>query len=82
MAALSQLAPDGARGRAQGLLGAASALAAAAATLASGAAYGLGGGPVALLLMVPLSAAGLALTLAMRAAARRSPDRIATHTAD
>jgi PPP family 3-phenylpropionic acid transporter len=61
MAAVSALAPDGARGRAQGTLSATSALASVLATLASGAAYAAGGGPLAFILMAPLALAGLAL---------------------
>jgi PPP family 3-phenylpropionic acid transporter len=62
MAAVSALAPDGARGRAQGTLSAASALASVLATLASGAAYAAGGGPLAFILMAPLALAGLGLS--------------------
>lgn len=71
MAAVSQFAPDGARGRAQGTLSAVSALASACSTLTSGAAYGSGGGPFAFALMAPLALAGLVLTLAAARAGRR-----------
>lgn len=75
MAALAALAPAGARGRAQGLFGAASALAAAGATLAGGVAYRAGGGPPTFLLMAPVAALGLVLALAGASAARRfAPD--------
>ncbi|MFE1598694.1 MFS transporter [Methylobacterium sp. ID0610] len=68
MGALSRLAPEGARGRAQGSYAAASALASASATLASGAAVQAGGPLLAFALMVP--AAGLGLGLALAAAKR------------
>jgi PPP family 3-phenylpropionic acid transporter len=62
MAALAALAPEAARGRAQGLLGSLSALAMAAATVGSGYVYGTAGSAV-FAAMVPLGLAGIALTL-------------------
>ncbi|WP_298958721.1 MFS transporter [uncultured Methylobacterium sp.] len=73
MAALSRLAPDGARGAAQGRYSALAALASALATVASGAAFRIGGGPAALALMLPVAGLGLALALAA-GRARRSLD--------
>ncbi|MDP4025937.1 MFS transporter [Methylobacterium sp. NEAU 140] len=67
MAAVSALAPDGARGRAQGTLSAVNAGVSVCATLASGLAY-RAGGPLAFLLMAPLAAAGLGLAAAARRA--------------
>lgn len=64
MAALSRLAPEGARGAAQGTSAACAALASASATLASGVAYRAGGGSLAFGLMLPVAGLGLALTLA------------------
>ncbi|ACL59817.1 MFS transporter [Methylobacterium nodulans] len=77
MGALSRLAPEGARGRAQGAYAAAAALASACATLASGAAVRAGGPLLAFALMVPAAGLGLALTLAAarRAGARTRPVR-------
>ncbi|RVU21794.1 MFS transporter [Methylobacterium oryzihabitans] len=73
MAALSRLAPEGARGAAQGRYSALAALASALATLASGAAFRFGGGSTALALMLPVAGLGLALALAA-GRARRSLD--------
>ncbi|WP_375464533.1 MFS transporter [uncultured Methylobacterium sp.] len=81
MAAVSGLAPDGARGRAQGTLSAANAAAAACATLASGFAY-RAGGPLAFLLMAPLAAAGLVLAAAAWRSAGRTPAPAAARTPD
>ncbi|MCP1535024.1 MFS transporter [Methylorubrum extorquens] len=61
MAAVSSFAPDGARGRAQGTIGAATALVSALATLACGAVYRSFGGPSTFLMMAPLALAGLVL---------------------
>ena len=69
MAALSRLAPEGARGRAQGTYGAVAALGSAVATLACGAAVRAGGPVLAFALMLPLAGIGLALVVA---AARRA----------
>ncbi len=67
MEAVSTLGPEGARGRAQGLLSAVNAGVSVAATLASGLIYREAGGAV-FLAMAPLAACGLALALV---AARR-----------
>lgn len=70
MAAVSQFAPDGARGRAQGTFSAANALASATSTLTSGLAYAAGGGMLAFGLMAPLALVGLVLAvMAQRRAA-------------
>ncbi|GAA0253206.1 putative 3-phenylpropionic acid transporter [Methylorubrum aminovorans] len=61
MAAVSGFAPEGARGRAQGTVGASTALVSAVATLACGAVYGAFGGPSTFLMMAPLALAGLVL---------------------
>ncbi|TFZ57567.1 MFS transporter [Methylorubrum sp. Q1] len=61
MAAVSGFAPDGARGRAQGTVGASTALVSALATLACGAVYRSFGGPSTFLMMAPLALAGLVL---------------------
>ncbi|MEG9502233.1 MAG: MFS transporter, partial [Methylorubrum extorquens] len=61
MAAVSGFAPDGARGRAQGTIGASTALVSALATLACGAVYRSFGGPSTFLMMAPLALAGLVL---------------------
>lgn len=63
MAAVSQFAPDGARGRAQGTFSAANALASATSTLTSGLAYAAGGGMLAFGLMAPLALVGLILAV-------------------
>ena len=68
MAAVSALAPDGARGRAQGTVGAATALVSALATLACGAVYGALGGSATFLAMAPLALAGLGLAVLARRA--------------
>ncbi|GJE74804.1 MFS transporter [Methylorubrum suomiense] len=62
MNAVSNFAPDGARGRAQGTVGATTALVSALATLACGTVYGAFGGAATFLMMAPLALAGLALT--------------------
>ena len=73
MAAVSQFAPDGARGRAQGTFSAANALASATSTLTSGLAYAAGGGMLAFGLMAPLAVVGLLLAvLAQRRAAHEA----------
>lgn len=72
MAAVSRFAPDGARGRAQGTLGAAGALAAACATLLSGLAY-RAGGPLVFALMAPAALAGLAFAAMAARSARAGP---------
>lgn len=73
MAAVSQFAPDGARGRAQGTFSAANALASATSTLTSGLAYAAGGGMLAFGLMAPLALGGLVLAvLAQRRAAHEA----------
>jgi PPP family 3-phenylpropionic acid transporter len=73
MAAVSQFAPDGARGRAQGTFSAANALASATSTLTSGLAYAAGGGVLAFGLMAPLAVVGLLLAvLAQRRAAHEA----------
>ncbi|MBB2963189.1 MFS transporter [Methylobacterium sp. R2-1] len=61
MAAVSGFAPEGARGRAQGTVGASTALVSALATLACGAVYRSFGGPSTFLMMAPLALAGLVL---------------------
>ena len=61
MAAVSGFAPEGARGRAQGTVGASTALVSALATLACGAVYRSLGGPATFLMMAPLALAGLGL---------------------
>lgn len=67
MSALSALAPDTARGRAQGTLGAMSALVMAGATIASGIVF-REAGPLVFAAMTPLGAGGLILgALALRA---------------
>ena len=62
MAALALLAPEAARGRAQGVMSAAQALAMAAGTVASGPIF-RAAGPAVFLAMVPLAAAGLVFAL-------------------
>ncbi len=62
MAALSALAPEAARGRAQGVLGAALALAMAGTTALSGVVFRTAGAHV-FLAMVPIAAAGLVFAL-------------------
>lgn len=74
MAALATLAPEGARGRAQGALASAHALAMAAATGFSGPIF-RAAGPLVFLAMTPLAAAGLVLTLFALRALRAQPQR-------
>jgi PPP family 3-phenylpropionic acid transporter len=64
MAALTAMAPEGARGRAQGLLAACSALAMAVVTIASGPIY-RASGPMVFAAMAPLGLFGFCLTLAV-----------------
>jgi PPP family 3-phenylpropionic acid transporter len=74
MAALAVLAPDGGRGRAQGVLGSAIALAMTGATLASGPLYqALGANLFAA--MAPFSLAGLALALVAAKRLSNQPHR-------
>ncbi|MBB5759716.1 PPP family 3-phenylpropionic acid transporter [Methylorubrum rhodinum] len=61
MNAVSAFAPDGARGRAQGTVGASTALVSALATLACGPVYGVLGGGATFLMMAPLAVSGLIL---------------------
>ncbi|KQT61518.1 MFS transporter [Methylobacterium sp. Leaf456] len=69
MNAVSAFAPDGARGRAQGTVGASTALVSALATLACGAVYGALGSGATFLMMAPLAVSGLCLVaLASRTA--------------
>ncbi|PXW64031.1 MFS transporter [Methylobacterium sp. B4] len=63
MAAVSGFSPEGARGRAQGTVGASTALVSALATLACGAVYRSLGGPATFLMMAPLALAGLGLVV-------------------
>ncbi|MFC6791425.1 MFS transporter [Methylobacterium komagatae] len=72
MEAVSSLAPEGARGRAQGTLSAVNAGIAVSATLVSGLVY-REAGPLAFLAMAPLS--GLGAALAVAAARARTPAR-------
>jgi PPP family 3-phenylpropionic acid transporter len=72
MAALARLAPEGARGRAQGVLAASMAVASAAATVLSGVLY-RSFGPFVFLAMVPLAAAGFAIAACIRVAPARQP---------
>jgi PPP family 3-phenylpropionic acid transporter len=74
MAALAVLAPEGGRGRAQGLLGSAAALVMTGATLASGPLYeALGANLFAA--MAPFSLAGLALALVAAKRLSNQPQR-------
>lgn len=66
MAAVSAFAPDGARGRAQGMVSAATALVSACATLACGLVYAQAGGPATFLMMAPLALTGLCFAAAAR----------------
>ncbi|WP_018259475.1 MFS transporter [Methylobacterium sp. WSM2598] len=75
MGALARLAPEAARGRAQGIYAASASLASAAATLASGAAVRQGGPLLAFALMLPVAALALVLTAA---AARAGAARFVT----
>ncbi len=69
MSAVSAFAPDRARGRAQGTVGASTALVSALATLACGLVYGAFGSGATFLMMAPLALGGLFLAaLAHRAA--------------
>lgn len=72
MAALTLLAPEGARGRAQGSLSSVQALAAAAATALSGIVF-RAAGPAVFLAMVPLATGGLVLVLASARLVRAQP---------
>ncbi|HEX8164325.1 MAG TPA: MFS transporter [Beijerinckiaceae bacterium] len=74
MAAFALLAPEGARGRAQGFMSAAMALAMAAGTVASGPVF-RAAGPLVFLAMVPLAAAGFAFGLLAMRAYRAQPHR-------
>ena len=74
MAALSRLAPDGARGRAQGMLGALTAFVSATATVGSGLVF-RAAGPLVFAAMAPLAALGLAFAvLAWRSLAQPHRD--------
>jgi MFS transporter, PPP family, 3-phenylpropionic acid transporter len=72
MAALSRLAPEGARGRAQGTLGALTAFVAATATVASGLIF-RAAGPLVFAAMLPLAALGLALAILAWRSLRAQP---------
>ena len=72
MAALALLAPEAARGRAQGVMSAAQALAMAAGTVASGPIF-RAAGPTVFLAMVPLAAAGLIFALLAMRSFRAQP---------
>jgi PPP family 3-phenylpropionic acid transporter len=72
MGALAQLAPEGGRGRAQGVMASAHAFAMASATGLSGLLF-RAAGPLVFLAMVPLAAAGLAFALLARRTARAHP---------
>jgi PPP family 3-phenylpropionic acid transporter len=74
MGALAQFAPEGARGRAQGLMASAHALAMASATGLSGVLF-RAAGPMVFLAMVPLAAAGFALALLAVRAAHAQPHK-------
>ena len=74
MAALAALAPDKARGRAQGLLGSSIALAMAAATVLSGFLYRISGTTL-FAAMAPLGAAAVALVLLAMRDLRNHPQR-------
>jgi MFS transporter, PPP family, 3-phenylpropionic acid transporter len=74
MAALAALAPDEARGRAQGLLGSISALALAVATVASGVIY-RGAGSAVFAAMAAFGVAALVLILMAVRALRSQPQR-------
>ncbi|WP_342150581.1 MFS transporter [Methylorubrum sp. SB2] len=66
MNAVSAFAPDGARGRAQGTVGASTALVSALATLACGPVYGALGSGATFLMMAPLAVGGLCLVALAR----------------
>ena len=70
MAAVSAFAPDGARGRAQGMVSAATALVSASATLICGVVYAQAGGPTTFLMMAPLAVIGFCLAAVARRYAR------------
>lgn len=70
MNAVSAFAPDGARGRAQGTVGASTALVSALATLACGPVYGALGSGAPFLMMAPLALSGLFLAWLARRAPR------------
>jgi PPP family 3-phenylpropionic acid transporter len=72
MAALALLAPEAARGRAQGVLSSTQALAMAGATALSGLVF-RAAGPLVFLAMVPLAASGLALALVALRSGRPQP---------
>jgi len=72
MAALALLAPEAARGRAQGVMSAAQALAMAAGTVASGPIF-RAAGPAVFLAMVPLAAGGLLFALLAMRSFRAQP---------
>jgi PPP family 3-phenylpropionic acid transporter len=74
MAAFALLAPEGARGRAQGIMSAAMALAMATGTVASGPIF-RAAGPLVFLAMVPLAAAGFLFGLLAMRAYRPQPHR-------
>jgi PPP family 3-phenylpropionic acid transporter len=74
MAALAVLAPEGGRGRAQGLLGSAAALVMTGATLASGPLYEVLGANL-FAAMAPFSLAGLALALVAAKRLSNQPQR-------
>jgi PPP family 3-phenylpropionic acid transporter len=74
IAALALLAPEAARGRAQGAMTSVQALAMAAGTVASGPIY-RAVGPMVFLAMVPLACGGLALALLARRSFRAQPQR-------
>ncbi len=83
MAAVSGFAPEGARGRAQGTVGASTAGVSALATLACGAVYRSLGGTATFLMMAPLALAGLVLVvLARRARHPREPGRFGDGSGD
>ncbi|SFK37685.1 MFS transporter [Methylorubrum salsuginis] len=76
MNAVSAFAPDGARGRAQGTVGASTALVSALATLACGSVYGALGSGATFLMMAPLALSGLCLVgLAHRTEGTGEPGR-------
>ncbi len=76
MNAVSAFAPDGARGRAQGTVGASTALVSALATLACGSVYGAFGSGATFLMMAPLALSGLCLVgLARRTEGTGKPGR-------
>ena len=74
MAALTALAPAGARGRAQGIYGSLAALTTASATIASGMIYRESGALV-FAAMAPLGAAGLILTMVAARKLKNQPQR-------